>query len=174
MHRVFLGTTRRESSELRFIRGVYARFDVLIHEVAKFGVVGGIAFVITLGVTNALHSGAGVGPLTAVVIANLVATVFAFFGNRHWAFKHRQGKGLGRESVLFFVFNAIGTAIQLAVVGIVYYPLGLTDHLSYNIANVIGIGFGTLFRLFAYRKWVFLEHASPPEAEQLEPEPSAR
>jgi putative flippase GtrA len=159
---------------LRFIRGIYARFEVLIHEVAKFGVVGGIAFVMTLGLINALHFGVGLGPLTSIVIANLVTTVFAFFGNRHWAFKHRQGKGFGRESVLFFVFNAVGTVIQLGLVGITAHGLGLTDHLSYNIANVIGIGLGTLFRLFAYRRWVFLEHASPPEAEQLEPDLSAR
>ena len=159
---------------MKFIRGIYTRFEVLIREVAKFGVVGGIAFVMTLGLINALHFGEGVGPLTSIVIANIVTTVFAFFGNRHWAFKHRQGKGLGRESVLFFVFNAIGTVIQLGLVGITAHGFGLTSHLWYNVANVVGIGLGTLFRLFAYRRWVFLAPAPPPEAEKLEPEPSAR
>ncbi len=42
-----------------FIRDLYTRFRVLIHEVAKFGVVGVLAFFITIGGANALHFGAG-------------------------------------------------------------------------------------------------------------------
>ena len=147
---------------------------MLIHEVTKFGIVGVLAFFITIGGADALHSGAGLGPLTSVTIATIVATVFAFFGNRHWAFKHRKGKGLGRESLLFFVFNGIGLLIQLAFVALVHYGLGLTDRVSYNVSLIIGIGVATLFRLYSYRRWVFLATDAPPAAEQLEPETSGR
>ncbi len=156
------------------IRDLYARFRVLIHEVAKFGIVGGLAFVITVGGANALRSGAGIGPLTSVTIATVVATVFSFFGNKHWAFKHRKGNALGRESVLFFIFNGIGLLIQLAFVATARYGMGLTDTFSYNMANIAGIIVATMFRLYTYRRWVFLAaDAGPPAAEQLEPEPSA-
>jgi putative flippase GtrA len=154
------------------IRDLYTRFRVLAHEVTKFGIVGAIAFLITLGGTNLLHYGADLGPLTSVTIATIVATVFAFFGNRHWAFKHRKGNGLGQESLLFFFFNGIGLLIQLAFVSAVHYGLGLTDKLSYNVANIIGIGVATLFRLYAYRRWVFLPVTEAPAAEQLDPETS--
>jgi putative flippase GtrA len=43
-------------------------------------------------------------------------------------------------------------------VDIAYYGLGYKDGLSYNIATVIGIGLATMFRLFAYRKFVFNNH----------------
>ena len=156
------------------IRNLYARFEVLIHEVTKFGLVGALAFLITLGGTNLLRYGAERGPLTSVTIATIVATVFAFFGNRHWAFKHRKGRGLGHESLLFFFFNGIGLLIQLAFVAAAHYGLGLTDKLSYNVANIIGIGVATLFRLYCYRRWVFLAAKAPTDAEQLEPETSSR
>jgi putative flippase GtrA len=156
------------------IRDLYARFRVLIHEVTKFGIVGAIAFLITIGGTNLLRYGAGKGPLTSVTIATIVATVFAFFGNRHWAFKHRKGKGFGHESLLFFFFNGIGLLIQLAFVAAAHYGLGLTDKLSYNVANIVGIGVATLFRLYCYRRWVFLEVETAPVAERLEPETSGR
>jgi putative flippase GtrA len=156
------------------IRGVYERFHVLIQEVAKFGIVGVLAFILTIVGTNALHSGAGLGPLTSVTIATIVATVFSFIGNRNWAFKHRKGKGLGRESVLFFVFNGVGLLIQLAFVAAARYGLGLTDRYSYNVSLIIGVGVATLFRLYAYRQWVFLEVTEPTTAEQLEPEISGR
>jgi putative flippase GtrA len=156
------------------IRDLYTRFRVLIHEVTKFGIVGALAFLITLGGTDLLRYGLGLGPLTSVVVATIVATVFAFFGNRQWAFKHRRGKGLGQESLLFFFFNGIGLVIQLAFVAAVHYGLDLTDKYSYNMSNIVGIGVATLFRLYAYRRWVFLAPAEPPTAEQLEPETSGR
>jgi putative flippase GtrA len=156
------------------LRGLYTRFRVLIHEVAKFGVVGILAFVITIGGTNGLRYGAGLGPLTSVTVATVVATVFAFIGNKLWAFRHRNGSHLGRESVLFFVFNGIGLLIQLGVVAAVRYGLGVDDKLSYNVSNIIGIGVATIFRLYCYRRWVFLVADDAPLPERLEPETSGR
>ncbi len=147
---------------MKYIRDTYARYAVRIHEIAKFGVVGGIGFFVQLGVTDAAHLGLGVGALTAVVVGYIVATVVTFLGNRHWAFKHRQGKGLGHETMLFVLLNVVGLGIQEAVVATVHYGLHMTDPLSYNVANIVGIGFGTLFRLWSYRKWVFLEVNEEP------------
>ena len=159
---------------MSLIRDTYRRFQVLVHEVAKFGVVGAVGFVVQLVVQNALHSGAGVGPLTAVVIAYVIATIVTFVGNRHWAFKHRKGKGLGQEGVLFILLNVVGIFIQVGIVAFVTYGLHMTDKLSYNVATIIGIGIATLFRLFTYRKFVFLAQPSSGPAEELEPETSGR
>jgi putative flippase GtrA len=151
---------------------LYARFRVLIHEVAKFGAVGIIAFFITIGGANGLHYGAGLGPLTSVALATVVATVFAFLGNKLWAFRHRKGNHWGRESVLFFVFNGIGLLIQLGFVSAARYGLGLEDKLSYNLATIVGVGAATIFRLYCYRRWVFLMADDVLQQERLEPETS--
>ena len=147
---------------MKYIRDTYARYAVRIHEIAKFGVVGGIGFFVQLGVTDSAHLGLGMGALTSVVVGYIVATVVTFLGNRHWAFKHRQGKGLRHETMLFFLLNVVGLGIQEAVVATVHYGLHMTDPLSYNVANIVGIGLGTLFRLWSYRKWVFLEVNEEP------------
>jgi len=153
------------------IRSLYQRFEVLIHEIAKFGVVGGLAFVITIGLTNLLNSGFKMSWVVSTTIATIVATAFAFIGNRNWAFKHRKGKGLGHEGMLFFFFNGVGAAIQIGFVAINQHALGHHDKVSNNIALIFGIGLATLFRLYSYRRWVFLAPpAEPPAAEQLEPE----
>jgi putative flippase GtrA len=154
-------------------RDLYARFRVLIHEVAKFGVVGALAFVVTIVLVNAFHSGAGLGEITATTLANVLATVFAFVGNKFWAFRHRKGSHWRRETILFFVFNGIGILITDGVVAVVQHGLGLNDNFSFNVANLIGIALATLFRLYSYRRWVFLyADAEAPAAEQLEPETS--
>ncbi len=159
---------------MSLIRDTYLRFRVLVHEVAKFGVVGAAGFVVQLGVQNALYTGHRVGALTAVVIAYAVATIVTFVGNRHWAFKHRKGGGLGQESVLFVLLNVVGIFIQVGVVALVVHGMHMTDRLSYNAATIVGIGIGTLFRLFTYRRFVFRKQPSLVTAEALEPEPSGR
>jgi putative flippase GtrA len=136
-------------------RRLYQRFRVLIHEAAKFGVVGMAGFIVSLGGADVLRYGLGVGKYKAVVAATILATVVTFVGNRYWAFRHRERTGMGRETVLFFVFNAIGLLIQLACVAIVQDGLQLNGKVWYNAANLAGIGLGTLFRFWSYRKWVW-------------------
>ena len=158
---------------MNLIGDLYTRFRVLIHEVAKFGVVGGIAFVLTVILFNAFHSGAGLDAILATTLANALATVFAFFGNKFWAFRHRKGSHWGRETLLFFFFNGVGILITDGVVAVAQHGLGRTDNLSLNVANIIGVGLATLFRLFCYRRWVFLyAEGEAPAAEQLEPQTS--
>jgi putative flippase GtrA len=138
-----------------FALRLYERFRVLIHEAAKFGVVGLGGFIVSLGGADVLHFDLGVGKYKAVVTATIAATVVTFLGNRYWAFRHRERVGMGRETVLFFVFNGIGLLIQLACVAIVADGLGLQGKVWYNLANLTGIGLGTLFRFWSYRKWVW-------------------
>ena len=141
---------------------LYQRFQQLIHEMAKFGVVGGIAFLVTTVGTNLLHFDLGFGPLKANIVATIVATCVSYAGNRWWTFRHREGSTIAREYVVFFVLNGIGLGIQLACISIAYYVLGLHDKLSYNVALIFGIGLGTLFRFWSYRKWVWLAPPAEP------------
>jgi putative flippase GtrA len=156
--------TREELSQLSLIRDYYFRFRVLIYEIGKFGVVGLVATVITFAVQNALYGHAG--PTTSVVVANAIATCFAYLGNRYWAFRHRKTAKMGRETVLFVFFNLVGTVIQTAFVDFNHYALGNHDRISLNIATVIGMVFATLFRLVCYRKFVF--NSIPPEQDEAE------
>lgn len=126
-----------------------------------------MAFVIDFGLFNVLlYADTPVHgkPLTAKVLSVLVATVFAYFGNRFWTFRHRGRTGYAREYMLFFVLNGVGMLIALSCLWFTHYALGLTGPIANNIsANVIGLGLGTLFRFWSYRKWVFPE-ASTEEA----------
>jgi len=148
------------------IRDQYLRFQVLVHESTKFLAIGGLGFVIQLAVQNALYPG-HTGPTTAIVLGTVVATVATFLGNRYWAFKHRQGSGLGHETVLFVVFNVLGLLIQTGIVDAVVYGLGRHGRLAFNVASIFGIGIATLFRFFTYRKFVFHQVKPEEKVEEL-------
>jgi putative flippase GtrA len=145
-----------------FAVDLYRRFNRMIHELAKFGSVGAIAFVITTGTANLLHGALGVGPLTSNGIATLIATTFAYFANRYWTFRHRDRSGLGREYILFFVLNGIGLVITELFIGFTHYVLDQRSLIAFNIAQIIGTGVATLFRYWSYKRWVFLPTTMPP------------
>lgn len=145
---------------VKILRELYSRVDHLVHEVMKFGVVGAVAFMVDIGVFNLLRVGLDQQPIRSKVVATVLATTVAYFGNRHWTFRHRDRSGLGREYSLFFVFNGVGLAIAMSCLAISHYVLDFRSPLADNIsANGIGLVLGTSFRFWAYRRWVFREIA---------------
>ncbi len=144
--------------------------DTLLHEVAKFGTIGLIAFCIDTTIYNVLVFGvpgeaadgvmAGI-PLRAKIAATSVATIFAWLGNRYWTFRHRRRVGKAHEFVLFVIFNVIGLVIALVCLGFSRYALDLHSQLADNLsANGVGLVLGTLFRFWAYRTFVFADALS--------------
>jgi putative flippase GtrA len=147
---------------VRFAHLLYRRYQQLSHEAARFVTVGAVSLGLTIGGTNGLHSGIGLGPLLSNAIANVVATCVSFAGNRQWTFRHSTNKAQGREFFLFFVLNGVGLALQLVCIWFSRYVLIFRGALALNVALLIGIGLGSVFRFWSYRKWVFLTLAPPP------------
>jgi len=138
------------------IRGLASLFW---REVAKFGAVGGVAFVIDSAVFIWLFTGSMHGSeVWAKAIATVVASVFSWVANRFWTFRHRKQTNAVREAALFAVMNFVGLLIASGCVWFAKYILNLNDKPSLFIAgSVVGLVLGTVFRFFAYRFWVFNE-----------------
>jgi len=131
------------------------RFRQIIHEFAKFGIIGVIGLAITNFGYALLHSH-GVGPVTSTTIATIVATAVAYIGNRYWSFRHRERTSVPREGTIFFVLNGIGLLIQDAVVAFNAYVLHLEHHkLAEFVALNTGIAIATVFRFWSYRRYVW-------------------
>ena len=131
-----------------------------IAELARFGSVGAVAYVVDVGLFNLLRFGPGdlLGhkPLTAKVVSVAVATMVAWLGNRYWTFSDRRSSSRGRELAGFVVVNLGGMVIAVGCLGFSHYVLGLTSGLADNIsANGVGLILGTVFRYFCYRQLVF-------------------
>jgi putative flippase GtrA len=146
---------------VRFLKSLYQRFADLVHELTKFGTIGAAAFVIDTGMYNLFLLVVDWGPMTSKVLATAVSASFAYAGNRFWTFRHREQSGLRREYFLFFLLNGIALLFGVLVIGFTSLTLKLDDPVSLNIANIIGVGLGTLFRFWSYKKWVFLEATTP-------------
>jgi putative flippase GtrA len=155
---------KRADRPVTVVRALYLRFRQVIHEFAKFGVIGVIGLLIT-NVGYALLHSHGVGPVTSTTVATIIATIVAYVGNRYWSFRHRERTGVAREGVIFFALNGIGLLIQDGVVALNYYIVSPwllgTSHnkLAEFLALNAGIAIATLFRFWSYRRFVWLARA---------------
>lgn len=143
-------------------RSIIERLHGAVLELAKFGIVGLIGMVVDIGGSNLLILGPLTGkPLTASGLSMIAATFVTYFGNRHWTWKDRDRRSVRREYTMFFLLNAIALGIGTALMAFTTYVLNLDSHLWFNIAKILGIGLGTLFRFWSYRRFVFTkgEHA---------------
>jgi len=145
-------------------RGLRPRLLALVHELGKFGVVGGISFATDLAIFNVLL-GLGLETLVAKTISTTIATSLAFVGNRFWTWRDRSHTHMGKQYGMFFFLNAVGLGIGLSCLAISHYALGqiwpvLQGRVADNISGqFIGTGFGTLFRFWSYRRFVFRDTA---------------
>ncbi len=142
------------------------RWPMLVKEMSAFGVVGGVNFMVDLATYQVMYSMLAQGALVSKVASTAITSTLAYFMHRHWSFAHRAKSGVRREFTLFILLSAASLFIGLAVIGAARYGLGQTDIVVLQIANVISIGVGVIFRFYAYKRWVFLpaEQATAGEA----------
>jgi putative flippase GtrA len=127
---------------------------ILLKEITAFGLIGALAFVIDIGIFTWL---APHGALKAKAISTVVSTTFAYFGNRYLSFSHRARSGIGRETGFFFGINLVTLIVSELILALFVYPL----HFAHGSRTVFGvnlatIALGTVFRFWAYKRFVFL------------------
>ncbi|MFE3262402.1 GtrA family protein [Nocardia sp. NPDC059091] len=117
---LLLRPAREGETERDWIENVVAHipnrmlsFLVRNAELLMFLVVGGIAFATTtvlfFGLKWTVLNGM---PVTANVVAALLATIVSYVLNREWAFTARGGRQPRHEAALFFVVAGVGMAIN--------------------------------------------------------------
>jgi len=141
----------------------------LIAQLVRFGLVGGVGFIVDLGVFNLLRAtvfspdAVAHGPIYAKIVSTVLAIAVNWIGNRYWTFGDRKRPNIAREGLEFALVSGGGLVIGLGCLWISHYVLGFTSVLADNISsNVIGLVLGTAFRFTFYRLWVFREEKNDP------------
>lgn len=163
----------------------------LFGQLLRFGLVGGIGWIVDVVVFNLLRVAAPYPwwPLAAKAVSTLAAIFVNWVGNRLWTFREHRRSDTTREAVEFFAASLVGGGMSLLCLTFSRDVLGLTTALDDNVsANVVGLLLGSAVRFCAYRWWVFGERAAssavmigrrtpteaPPESELRDVEPPPR
>jgi putative flippase GtrA len=152
-------------SALAAIPEPYRALAIKHRELLKFGMVGGTTWVIDTTVFLVLKSTVlSSKPLTAKIIAVLVATIVSYVLNREWSFRTRGGRETHHEAMLFFVISGIGVAVYTAPLAVSRYLLDLQipnvspfgqEVADFVSGQIIGTLVGMAFRWWAFRRYVF-------------------
>jgi putative flippase GtrA len=157
----------------------YRRIAIKHRELLKFGMVGGTTWMIDTVVFLVLKTTVlQPKPITAKIIAVLVATIVSYVLNREWSFRTRGGRERHHEAALFFIISGVGVVVYTAPLAISRYVFHLAEPavglLTQEIADfvsgqVIGVIAGMAFRWWAFRRFVFPdEDVRRQPAEQTE------
>ena len=135
------------------------------HELIKFAIVGGTTFIIDSAIFFTLKlTILEPKPVTAKIIAGVVAVIASYILNREWSFRDRGGRERHHEALLFFGVSAVGVVLAMAPLYFSSYVLGLrVPEVSLTMENiadfvsayVVGNLLQMAFRFWAFRRWVF-------------------
>jgi putative flippase GtrA len=135
------------------------------HELIKFAIVGATTFVIDSAIFFTLKlTILEPKPVTAKIIAGIVAVIASYILNREWSFRDRGGRERHHEALLFFGVSGVGVLLSMAPLWISSYMLGLrVPEVSLTVENIadfvsayiIGNLLQMAFRFWAFRRWVF-------------------
>lgn len=145
--------------------GVLQPYLLRHHELIKFAIVGGTTFVIDSAIFYTLKlTILESKPVTAKVIAGIVAVIASYVLNREWSFRNRGGRERHHEALLFFAFSGVGVVLSMAPLWFSSYVLQLrvptVSLTAENVADfvsayIIGNLLQMAFRFWAFRRWVF-------------------
>lgn len=144
------------------------------HELIKFALVGATTFVIDSAIFYTLKlTVLEPKPVTAKIIAGIVAVIASYILNREWSFKDRGGRERHHEALLFFGVSGVGVLLSMAPLWVSSYVLQLrVPEVSLTMENIadfvsayiIGNLLQMAFRFWAFRRWVFPdENARNPD-----------
>jgi putative flippase GtrA len=126
---------------------------------------GGFCYLVTTAVYYALKlTVLSTKTVTALTIATVIASIISYLLNREWSFRTRGGRRRHHEATLFFLFSAIAVALTVTPQYVSRYVLDLrTPFVSRPVQEIadfvsgliVGTLLGMVFRLWAFRRWVF-------------------
>lgn len=122
-------------------------------QIAKFIAVGVSNTAIDWGILNLLLVPLGLATglyALSKAISFAIATLNSFFWNKFWTFQEKEAKQTGREVVLFYLFTAVGLAINVAVATF----LKIVGPDTKFWAGILAPGFATLISAV----WNFLSY----------------
>lgn len=107
---------------LRLLHGMRRPANWL--QLVRFGLVGGVGFIVNLAVYSLFVHPIGVDYRAANIIAWLVAVLNNFVLNRHWTFDARTGKARS-QALRFLVVSLLAEAFSLLVLTLLVEAAGL-------------------------------------------------
>jgi putative flippase GtrA len=170
------------------VRTLYGRFQDLVHEAARFGVVGLAGLVVTDGGANLLQCGAGgarretvlfftVNAIGVGISEGCVGIALALGLNGRFSYNVALNGGIALATLFRYwsykkwvwptattASDQAGLAVQLSCVALTVFVLGQHAAPAYLAALSIGTGLAAAIQFWSCREWVWPARLPAPTA----------
>ncbi len=119
-------------------------------QLVRFGLVGGVGFVVNLAVYTLFVHSAGVDYRAASVVAWLVAVLNNFVLNRHWTFDARGGRARF-QAIRFLVVSLVAEAFSLVLLTLFVQGAGFAK----VPAQALAVGASMPLNFLGNKLWSF-------------------
>ena len=123
-------------------------------QLVRFGLVGGIGFVVNVAVYALLVHGAGFEYRVASVAAWLVAVLNNFVLNRHWTFDAREGRA-HHQAARFLLVSLLAEVVSLLLLTLFVEAAGLPK----VPAQALAVAASMPFNFIGNKLWTFRSEA---------------
>jgi putative flippase GtrA len=123
-------------------------------QLVRFGLVGGLGFIVNLAVYTLFVHGVGVDYRVASVLAWIVAVANNFVWNRHWTFDAREGVA-HHQAMRFLLVSLVTEVISLGLLTVLVEAGGL----SKVAGQAIAVAAATPLSFLGNKLWSFKARA---------------
>lgn len=135
----------------------------VFYELAKFVLVGGLNFLVNIGVLNLLIFIASIasGPAFSVFKGTsfIAAVINSYLFNKFWTFGAGDKKEAGKEFISFFIVSLIGFVINNVIASLIVNWIGpqwgVAENVWANIGAIVAAFTGMSWNFIGYKFFVF-------------------
>ena len=124
-------------------------------QIVKVGAIGVVNTMVDFSLANIAKFAADWSDFWSVTLGFTVATAVSYTLNRRWTFAIKHGRGLVRETVVFYFINVVAWAVTVGIVAAADAWVGPLDALTFNLAKISAVVVVLLPKFASYRDLVF-------------------
>ncbi|MBR3317883.1 MAG: GtrA family protein [Atopobiaceae bacterium] len=125
----------------------------LLEQIAKFSVVGFLAFFIDYGMLMLLSQVLGVDAVLAAGISFVISVVFNYLASMRFVFTHRSDLSRGRELATFVMLSVIGLGINECLMWLGVSLLG-SAAIAVTVTKVFATAVVMVWNFASRKRWL--------------------